>query len=335
MLRLPLKLRAEENPPERYRRVVDQLTLHESPISFRTLCEKSIPNDTEYIIFDLDKTMHLNRNVGELLGWELFALQAYGADHLKKKVGTRKPGRLFIDRSRPFSALIMCLSALAQWGYAGLFYLGWVKIAARTVWLRHKSFLRYGPEPVTTVQELPQTVLMNHMAQFPLDTLRQLAQRVWNRHQCDQVISRDDLQWLRTHCPGVKIIVSSASPQPVLEAAAKQLDVDAIAYSHVEEFDGYLSTPAWLRPIFKQRPPRRISPPKKLWMNSNHTKISLSLKISRINLDGLLIIGTGFIILANFLKRIAKVIIRLSEIGINSDRFLVTYNRFFHLPLFL
>ncbi len=113
MLALPLKQKSTMAPPKKYRRVVDKLTLHESPLSFRTLCEAAIPKDTKYIIFDLDKTTHLNRNLGELLGWELFALQAYGAKHLETKVGKRKPGRWFIDRSRPIAALLMCLSAIA------------------------------------------------------------------------------------------------------------------------------------------------------------------------------------------------------------------------------
>jgi hypothetical protein len=47
-------------------RAVEHLVLHREPISFRELCQRAVPEETRYLILDLDRTVHLGRNMGEL-----------------------------------------------------------------------------------------------------------------------------------------------------------------------------------------------------------------------------------------------------------------------------
>jgi hypothetical protein len=96
---------------------------------------------------------------------------------------------------------------------------------------------------------------------------------VWERHHDDQVVTREDLAWLRKRCPGLTVILSSASPQPVLEAAARHLDVDHIFYTRVEEHNGFLSHPASAYGRSSGKIPRRISPLEKQQVNSREIKV--------------------------------------------------------------
>ena len=63
-------------------RVIPKLTIHGEPINFRELCRRSVPKDADYLVLDVDHTTHLHRNLGELLGWEICAEEAYGSDTL-------------------------------------------------------------------------------------------------------------------------------------------------------------------------------------------------------------------------------------------------------------
>ena len=259
---------------QRYTRVVDRLVLHGEPLDFRELCRRAVPRNTRFLVFDLDRTFHYGRNMGELLGWELIALQAYGPTYLEMPEDDRPPGRFYFDWSRPLAILKLMFLGAQNWAHPGLYYLFWGKLASRTPWTRRRAFLRYGPEPVRTVQQVPQAALMSQMAAVPLETLRVLAGRVWRRHRADQVIDREDIAWLRTWCRDITIIISSASPQPVLEAAAEDLGADEIIYSATEEREGYLSAPyKGHRLLFGSRQPRRISPPDQLSFNSGIAKI--------------------------------------------------------------
>ena len=258
----------------RHTRMVDRLVIHGEPLDFRELCRAAVPKHTRFLVFDLDRTFHLGRNMGELLGWEIIALQAYGPSYLEMPEGRRPPGRFFFDWSHPFALLKYAWLGVQNWAYPGLYYLFWGKLASKTPWTRLRSFLRYGPEAVRTVQQVPQKALMSQMAALPLDTLRTLAGRVWRRHRPDQVIDSRDIAWLRTHCKDVTIIISSASPQPVLEAAAEDLGADEILYSAIEEREGYLSAPhGGHRLLVGSRRPRRISPASLLTINSGMAKI--------------------------------------------------------------
>jgi hypothetical protein len=254
--------------------VVDRLAIHGRPISFRELCQRAVPQETRYLILDLDRTVHLGRNMGELLGWELCAWHGYGLDRLVEAEARRAPGRFFFDWSRPASVLRYLAITTRMWGAPGLFYLFCGKLPAYLEITRRLSFRIFGPEPVAAVQRVPQTVLMHHMAAVPTSTLRMLAQRVWDRYAGDQVIEREDLQGLRSRCPGIRIVIASASPKPSLEVAAEALGVDDVIYSAVEEHAGYLSSPYQLNRLFLLGEPKWISGPRQVRINSGRAKIA-------------------------------------------------------------
>ncbi len=258
----------------RLTRFVDRMSILGHPVSFRELCERTIPSRTRYIVFDLDRTLHLGRNMGELLGWEICAHLSYGPSYLDELEAGRTGGRIYLERSRLLGSLRYTLLALRHWGPPGLFYLLWGKLAAYAAPLKRRSYRRFGPEPVRAIQRIPQHALLHRIASLPQATVRELAARVWNRYRPDQTVEREDIAWLRQHCPGVRIIISSASPQPTLEIGAEDLGVDDIVYSSLEEHEGRLSAPCDLGRFSRpEAVPHRISPPSKQRINAGRGKL--------------------------------------------------------------
>lgn len=256
-------------------RLVQRVVLHGEPLDFRELARKAIPEDTRYVVFDLDRTFHLGRNMGELLGFELCAAQAYGDDALDALEGLRNGSRFALDFSRPRALMRYLLTSVRTWAVPGLFYFIWGKLAHKSALTRRLRFRRYGTEPVRAVQAIPQTALLHQLAGQPVDRLRSLARRVWKRHAADLVVDAADIAWLRERCPGVCIVIASASPQPVLEVAKEMLGVDAVIGSTVEEHKGSLSAPFWLnRLLFGRAAPSRIAPPSAMRINASHAKIA-------------------------------------------------------------
>src|SRR6516164_2373050 len=156
-------------------RVVDSIWIGRTPVSFRALCERAVPPETRLLVLDLDRTLHLGRNMGELLGWEISAYRGYGPEYLTEL------------EPRPGAALRYLWSSFWVWGPPGLFYLLWCKIAAKVDVLRRRSYLRFGPEPVQAVQRVPQYVLFRQMASLPEEIVRELARRVWERYRADLI----------------------------------------------------------------------------------------------------------------------------------------------------
>ncbi|MCK6535884.1 MAG: hypothetical protein L6Q84_23185 [Polyangiaceae bacterium] len=207
-------------------RLVDRLVVHEGPIQFSALAERMISARTRYLVLDLDRTLHLGRNMGELLGWELTALRAFGLDELARMEPERHTGRLLFDPSRLGGSLRYLWHGSAAWTKPGLHYFACGKLPAKNDWLRAWTYRRFGPEPVRTVQRIPQDTLFGLMAGVPAATLRLLAERVWDRHEPDQVITREDLAALRERCPGLEVVITSASPRVVVEVACARLGAD-------------------------------------------------------------------------------------------------------------
>jgi hypothetical protein len=207
-------------------RIVDSIWIARTPLPFREVCERAVPPDARLVVLDLDRTLHLGRNIGELLGWEISAWRAYGPSYLTDLEPRRAAGRWCIDLRRPRALVRYLWGAGRVWLSPGLYYLLWCKLAARFALLRRRSYARFGPEPVHAVQRRPQDVLFAQMASLPAATVRELAARVWERHACDLTVEREDLAWLRARCPGVRIVLSSASPQEVAEIAARALGFD-------------------------------------------------------------------------------------------------------------
>lgn len=233
--------------------VVDELVDHGAPVTFETLCDRVLSPGTRYLVLDLDRTVHLGLNLGELLGWELCALQAYGADGLDA-FEARRDGRFMIDWSRPQALLRYFMKGLDVWMGPGLYYLLWGKLASRSLWLSRQSYRLFGAEPVRAVQRVPQLALMRHLQEADLETTRDLARRVWRRHRSRQVITRAGLEYARTIAPDVEIVLTSASPQPMVEIAGEALGVDLVGYSTPERIN---SGPAKIAHLEALRPDLR------------------------------------------------------------------------------
>jgi hypothetical protein len=234
-------------PSDRATRVADLVWISREPIAFRELCERAIPPETRLVVLDLDRTLHLGRNMGELLGWEISAYRGYGPSYLRDLEPRRAAGRLYLSLRRPLSMLRYLWYAGRVWALPGLYYLLWCKIASRVRWLRRWTFARFGPEPVQAVQRLPQDVLFAQIASLPPDLVGELATRVWARHAPDQTVEREDLVWLRRRCPAARIVLSSASPREIAEVAARELGFDEVIASTPRVINGGRAKLAELR----------------------------------------------------------------------------------------
>ncbi|MBW2452893.1 MAG: hypothetical protein JRI68_00185 [Deltaproteobacteria bacterium] len=269
----PIFERPSDGPP--HARLVDELVIHEGLVPFRTLCERAIAPSTRYLVFDLDRTLHLGHNLGELLGWELNALASYGEEFLGAIDEERGPGRFVFDTQRPLAMLRYFARGARLWAYPGLLYLFAVKLGTRSAKVRPWLYRRFGLNTVEVVQDVPRTAVMHQLAEVPIATLRTLALRIWRRYVEDQVIGADDIRWLRRRCPGIRIILSSASPQPVVEVAAEQLGIDDVFYTVIEARDGFFSSPHVIdRRFLRGQDPQRISPPSQACTNSGATKMA-------------------------------------------------------------
>jgi hypothetical protein len=80
-------------------------------------------------------------------------------------------------------------------------------------------------------------VALAHLETVDESVLRTLARRVWDRQSPDLVISREDLDWVRARAPGIRIILSSASPKAMLDVAVEELGADGATYSTVERIN--------------------------------------------------------------------------------------------------
>jgi hypothetical protein len=214
-------------PDERRRlRLVDRVTLLQGPLPFASVAERLVTPETKLLVLDLDRTTHLGRNMGELLGWEIGAFTSYGRDELVRMEEERKTGRLIFDPRHPVQSLRYLVNGARTWAGPGLFYLFFGKIPDRSRRLRRLAYRWFGPDPVRAVQRVPQTVLLQLLTTVPDKTLRYLAERVWDRHAPDQVIEREDLERLRARAPGLRVVISSASPRVVVEVARERLGAD-------------------------------------------------------------------------------------------------------------
>lgn len=236
-----------EQSPEM--RAVDRYVDHGAPLSFRDLCARVLRAEHDYLILDLDKTTHLGRNLGELLAWELCAHEAYGESVAGHQARRWFGGRLVLDWSQPVKLARYLTAGARRWAWAGIYYLIWGKLASRIPALRRLAYRRFGPEPTTAVQRRPQMVALTHLATADETLLHDLARRVWRRHISDQVIDREDLDWVRSRSPGIQIILSSASPKAMLDVAVEELGADGATYSSTERVNSGRAKIARLREV--------------------------------------------------------------------------------------
>jgi hypothetical protein len=260
---------ASASPTAARTRFVERFCVHGEPLDFRELCRRALAPGTRLLVLDLDRTVHFGRNLGELLGWEICAHLGYGGAYTGER-----PGRARLDLSRPRATLRYLALGARAWGPPGLFYLLWGKIAWRARALRRLAFRRFGPEVVRAVQRVPQHALLHQIAALPRVIVDELAARVFHRHAADQTIDRDDVAWLRERHPGIRVVISSASPRPVVAVAAAALGVDDFVCSDVEDGEDGASAPCELSRFTRPRiPPRRLSRPSRQRINAGRAKL--------------------------------------------------------------
>jgi hypothetical protein len=264
---------------QRYYRPVDRHVVHGELLDFRALCAEAVPPTTRFIVLDLDRTLHMARNISEYMGWELSAYHSYGPDHLERVEDSRDTSRWLLDWRHPVASSKYFLRGVRAWAYPGLYYLLWGRIAGGVDvgkrW-RHRLF---GAEPFTSIQAMPTIALLHELGGVSVNTAAHLADRILTRFAGDQVFDRDDIAWLRARCPGVRIILSSASPRPTVEAAARALGVDSWECAEIELHDGHFSSPFQLSPMFLHADtPHRISPPSRYRVNAGRAKVDRLLR---------------------------------------------------------
>lgn len=222
------------NPPNR---LVDRLVHHGEVASFRELCTRILTPKTRYLVLDLDRTIHLGRDLGQDLGWELCAYQGYGREHFGRIEDRQESGKFLLDWDHPRKTARYLARSLRIWAYPGAYYGVWGKAAAHLDWLRRRGFRHFVGDPVRAAQRVPQLTLLRHLQTASEDVLRELARHIWHRHERDQVIDREDLAWVRAKWPQIEVVLTSASPKPTVEVAGEELGVDHVHYSTLDRIN--------------------------------------------------------------------------------------------------
>jgi hypothetical protein len=185
-----------------------------------------LSSTTRYLVLDLDGTVHLRRNLGELLGWELSAYESYGLQTMELLEPGRRSARWLLNWGDPSQLARYLGRATLSWAMPGMRYLVWSKLASRSNWLRKAGFRKFRTDPIRSAQQGVQTTLMNQIGSVPEELIPVLMERIWRRQIGDQVIAKTDIRWIREHFPEIEIVLSSASPQPVVSFVAERLGIE-------------------------------------------------------------------------------------------------------------
>ena len=187
--------------------------------------------------------------MGERLGWELGAWRAYGDEGLDRMEPRRARGRIALDYTRPIASASYTLQGLRNWAVPGLIYLLGGKVPARAPWLGKQIERAVGPTWLLDAQRPTQRRLLQLLAEEDPEVVQRLAGRVWNRHRGRQVLTRRDLDWVRSRCPGIEIILASASPEAVVGYAARTLGVETFQASTQDHINSGTEKIARLRQL--------------------------------------------------------------------------------------
>jgi len=263
----------QRRPP--HYRLIDRYVVHPGRAPLTGRVADVIPEDADYVVLDLDRTVHLGVTIGERLGWEILGDPACDPD---RAPDAERPDAFFSAR-KPLRSTIGLARGVRHWGLAGLFYAATVRLGDRwSAWDRFLS-TSLGSEYVNEVQSVLRSVLMASAADYTREQLDAYADRAWVRYQRRLVVDADVVAAVRRRCPRLKaIILSSASTAPTVGHAARKLGVDGFVSSAVdtytvaegEVFSAPVGIPAWLRP----RRPRFFSRPGAVVHNSSSNKVN-------------------------------------------------------------
>ncbi|MFQ5351640.1 MAG: hypothetical protein ACE5D3_01035 [Candidatus Binatia bacterium] len=236
--------------------------------------------DTEYVVLDLDRTVHLDVTIGEQLGWEICGNPR--ADGLDPDCGGQGSGGMpGVSLARPLRAAGTLGRGLRYWGPAGLVYALTVRLGGK--WPRwHKLMMsRLGASYVERMQALMRSVLMATAAGYTPDELRAYAACAWARWRSKLVIDADVVAAIREHCPRLRaVVLCSASTVPTVEHACGELGADGYISSSVDLRTGPNGHEEYCAPVgipllFRPRRPRYFSRPGGVVHNAAETKIRL------------------------------------------------------------
>ena len=259
-----------ERRGSRYR-LVERYVVHDgcAPLSDRVA--HVVPADAEYVVFDLDRTIHLGITIGERLGWEITANPVPSeTEELHPIFSARAPLRSLGSLTRGFR----------YWFVAGSLYAMTVRLGDHWLAWHRSLMLTLGPGYVENVQSILRAVLMASAAGYSVEQVATFCDRAWRRWQKRLVVDADAVAAIRKSCPRLKaVLLSSASTTPTVEHAAHKLGVDGFVSSAVDLYaDGeqmVYSAPVGIPPGMRRRRPRFFSRPGAVVHNSAANKVRL------------------------------------------------------------
>ena len=216
-----------------------------------------VPRDAEYVVLDLDKTVHFGITIGEQLGWELIA----GGD-----TSPHAPLTPYFSWVSPFASSRHLALGIRRWGLPGLLYAGTVKLGDRYAPWQRLLMTRAGADYVERVQTLLRHVLMANLAGLSRERIESCVDRAWRRWERRLVVTRATIDAIRKSSPKLRaVLLSSASTVPTVAHAAAKLGADGYVASAIElyasdESEVYAApaaVPRWLRrgrPTYFSRP---------------------------------------------------------------------------------
>ncbi len=255
-------------------RVVDRFFIGRDALTAEELLAQVVDSDTKYLVLDLDKTIHRKRNMGELLGWELNAYRSYGQHYQELSQRRYRNKKLVFLWHHPWGLLKYIWRGLRLWAYPGLYYLFYAKLFFKNPFSRAWVYRRFGPDPVAMIQDFPRQVLLHEISSVSKATLRILSENLWLRFADQQVFERRHFEALKQQYPGLRTVLSSASPEVVLQVAQEKLAVDHIHYTAIEASDAYYYPPlSFLRSLYRFWRPSMFARPESLEANASLHKV--------------------------------------------------------------
>jgi hypothetical protein len=254
-------------------RLVDRYVVEDGRLPLAAHVKDLLPADTEYVVLDLDRTVHLGITIGERLGWELTADPECRPDG-----DCDEPAALFSVRA-PIRTMQILSRGTHYWGLPALTYACTVRLGNRSPACHRLLALMLEPGYVEQVQSLLRASLMSRASGYTPEQLAAFCERAWRRWRRRLVIDARVVAAIRAACPRLRaVLLSSASTAPTVEHAARMLGVDGFVSSAVDVYpDGehaVYSSPAGVPFGFGRRRPRFVSRPGAVIHNAAANKIN-------------------------------------------------------------
>jgi hypothetical protein len=253
-------------------RAVESYVVHAGCAPLAERITELVPEDAQYVILDLDRTVHLGVTIGEQLGWEALAAASDTPDDA--------PLDPFFSWAHPLRSGRNLALGLRRWGLAGAIYAATVKLGDRYENWQRLLASRLGAAYVDRVQTMLRHVLMANVAGLTREQVDRCVDRAWRRWQDRQVVTREAIAELRRRRRRLRaVLLSSASTVPTVAHAARQLGVDGYVASEVDlyatERAEVYSAPAGVPLWFRKGRPEFFSRPGAVVHNAAGNKISL------------------------------------------------------------